>query len=120
MRRMFSVLTMATVAMTAAPAQAGGGTLDRDAIRKVARAHIDEIRHCYNEALLRKPELAGKLMVDFHIEADGAVSSSAIKESTLGDAKMETCVAGVVKAWKFPQPKGGSVQVSYPFEFEPG
>jgi TonB family protein len=120
MRRMFSVLTMATVMTAAVPAQAGGGTLDKDAIRKVVRAHIEEIRHCYNEGLLRKPELGGKLMVDFEIAASGAVSSSTIAESTLGDATVETCIAGAVKSWKFPQPQGGSVQVSYPFELQPG
>lgn len=120
MRRMFSALTIATVVTMAGPAQAGGGSLDREEIRKVVRAHIGEIRDCYNEGLSRDEKLAGKLMVDFQIAASGAVTSSKIGESTLGDAKMETCVAAAVKTWKFPQPTGGSVKVSYPFEFEPG
>lgn len=120
MRRMFSTLTMATVVMMASPAQAGGGTLDKTAIREVVRAHIQEIRHCYNEGLARNPDMAGSVTVAFEIASSGAVTSSAIKASTLGDAKVETCVAAAVKSWTFPQPSGGSVQVDYPIAFEPG
>lgn len=121
MRKLFSATMIATIVMTAAPARAGGGSLDRDLIRKVVRAHISEIRHCYNEGLARNPDLAGKLTVDFEITASGDVSKSEIQAgSTLADAKVEGCVAAAVKRWKFPRPDGGAVQVSYPIEFEPG
>jgi hypothetical protein len=39
----------------------------------------------------------------------------------LGDAELEACVAGVIRAIEFPRPDGGGViQVNYPFEFHPG
>jgi hypothetical protein len=117
---MFSIVMLAAVAMMAGPAQAGGGSVDKDQIRKVVRGHISEIRYCYNEGLSRKPELAGKLTVDFEIAASGEVSKSSVSGSTLNDAPVESCIAAAVKSWKFPQPTGGSVDVSYPFALEPG
>ncbi|WAS92423.1 AgmX/PglI C-terminal domain-containing protein [Nannocystis punicea] len=114
-------MLITTIVTAATPARAGGGSLDKDEIRKVVKAHIQEIRACYNEGLTRKPTMAGKLTVDFEIAGGGEVSSSEIQQgSTLADAKVESCVATTVQTWKFPAPSGGSVQVSYPFEFAPG
>ncbi len=119
MRAMFSALVI--VAATAAgPAWAGGGVLDKEAIRTVVRAHIGEIRECYNAGLERNPELGGKIVVGFEIAADGAVKRSEITESTVADAQVGACVAAAVKSWKFPAPQGGSVEVAYPFELAPG
>lgn len=111
---------LTAIVMTATPAAAGGGSLDKDLIRRVIRAHIPEIRVCYNEGLQRDPQMAGKLMVDFEISTSGEVSRSEIASSTVNDAKVEACVAAAVKRWLFPRPDGGSVEVSYPFELEPG
>lgn len=120
MRAMFSAAVIVATAALAGPAWAGGGVLDKEAIRTVVRAHIGEIRECYNEGLAKDPELAGKLVVGFEIAADGAVGRSEITKSTLADAQVEACVAAAVKAWKFPAPQGGAVEVAYPFAFEPG
>ena len=121
MRKMFSALMLTTIVTAAGPAHAGEGQLDKDLIRRVVRAHLPEVRTCYNEGLARKPELAGKLTVDFTIGIDGHVSASKIKAgSTLGDATVEACIESTVMKWLFPKPDGGWVVVSYPFEFEPG
>ncbi|WP_096330356.1 AgmX/PglI C-terminal domain-containing protein [Nannocystis exedens] len=114
-------MLLTAIVTAAAPAQAGGGSLDKDEIREVVKAHLQEIRACYNEGLARKPTLAGKLTVDFEIAPSGEVNSSEIQQgSTLADAKVEGCIASAVQSWKFPAPTGGSVQVSYPFELLPG
>jgi len=121
MRKMFSALMLTTIVTAAGPAQAGEGQLDKDLIRRVVRAHLPEIRTCYNEGLARKPELAGKLTVDFTVGPDGHVSGSEIQAgSTVGDATVEACIQSTVLKWLFPKPDGGSVAVSYPFELAPG
>lgn len=120
MRAMFSAVMIAVMATLPGPAQAGEGVLDKDLIRRVVRAHIDEVRYCYNAGLEKDPDLAGKIVVGFEIGADGAVQSSEITESTLPDAEVGTCVAAAVKKWVFPKPQGGSVAVAYPFVLEPG
>ncbi len=120
MRAMFSALMIVATAAAAGPAWAGGGVLDKDAIRTVVRAHIHEVRDCYNAGLEKDPDLAGKIVVGFEISATGAVQRSEITESTLADAQVGACVAAAVKTWAFPAPKGGAVDVAYPFAFEPG
>ena len=92
------------------------GALDRDIIRRVVRAHINEVRHCYNQGLSRDPNLQGRVAIKFVITATGKIGSSVTEESTVKDNAVNTCVAKAVKRWKFPKPRGGgNVLVSYPF-----
>jgi hypothetical protein len=96
------------------------GALDKDIIRRIVRAHINEIRTCYNEGLQKDPQLAGRVAIQFVIKLDGHVGSSVIAESNLADATVAQCIAGVVGTWQFPKPNGGNVIVTYPFNLEPG
>ncbi len=117
MTRTSAVFVAAALAMGATPARAGEGTIDKDAIRKVVRAHIGEVRTCYDEGLQRDPTLAGRLVVAFEITPQGATAGAKIAESTLADPQVGACIAAAVGRWAFPAPQGGSVSVSYPFVF---
>jgi TonB family protein len=95
------------------------GSLDKELIRKVIQMNIGQIRYCYESILNRYPKLGGRVMVKFVITATGSVASSNVASSTAGNADLETCVAGRVRTWKFPEPKGGGVVVvTYPFNFK--
>jgi len=95
------------------------GSLDKELIRKVIHMNRGQIRYCYESLLNRFPKLGGKVAVKFVITATGAVASSSVAQSTAGNADLETCVAGRVRTWKFPEPKGGGVVVvTYPFIFK--
>lgn len=97
------------------------GSLDKDIIRRVVRAHINEVRSCYNKALIKDPTLGGKVVVDFTIGSAGKVTASSVASTTLTDEDVGTCIAGAAKRWKFPSPTGGGVVVvKYPFSLEPG
>ena len=97
------------------------GALDRDIIRRIVRAHINEVRSCYNAGLTKNPNLEGRVAVNFVITGTGKVGSSVVQESTLKDSKVANCVAKAVKRWKFPKPRGGgNVIVTYPFNLSPG
>jgi len=92
------------------------GSLDRDIIRRIIRAHINEVRHCYNVGLNRDPALSGRLLINFTIDPQGKVPTAVVEETTLADARVGNCVAKAVRRWKFPKPSGGSpVHVKYPF-----
>ena len=127
---LLNVVMMTAIGMTATPAAAAGegldearveGSLDKDLIRRIVRAHIGEIRHCYNEGLQRDPKLAGKVIVEFTIAATGKVSHSEVATSTVPDDAVGTCIAAAAGRWLFPKPEGGApVQVTYPFVLEPG
>ena len=97
------------------------GKLDKDIIRRIVRAHINEVRYCYSKSLVKDPKLAGRVSIEFVIGAAGKVSSSTVQKNTLDDASVGKCIAKAVKRWKFPEPSdGGTVSVTYPFVLEPG
>lgn len=113
-------LIIVSAAGQARAGEAGEGTLDKTQIRAVVRAHITEIRGCYNEALARDPGAKGKVVLDFTIGTEGKVTRSAVESSDLADAQMTECLRVAVGGWSFPRPVGGALQVNYPFVFEPG
>ena len=98
------------------------GPLSEDIIRRIVRAHINEVRYCYNSALRGNPNNHGKLAVNFVIDASGKVpvATVASRDDTLSES-VGTCVAKAIKRWKFPKPTGGdNVVVEYPFIFQAG
>jgi hypothetical protein len=93
------------------------GGLEKEMVRRIIRRHINEVRFCYEQRAGAKPHLAGELIVRFAVGPSGAVMTSALGRSTLGDAPTETCVVEAVKRWEFPRPAGGGAVVWYPFLF---
>jgi len=95
------------------------GSLDKELIRKVIHSNRSQIRFCYESQLNRFPKLEGKVAVKFVISASGAVATSSVAQSSVSNAELEACVAGRVRTWVFPKPKGGGVVlVTYPFIFK--
>src|SRR5690606_5556264 len=92
------------------------GDIDRDLIRRIVRAHINEVRSCYNAGLTRNPNLDGRVTIQFSIVGNGKVASSVVQENTTKDKQVGDCIAKAVKRWQFPRVgKGGTALVSYPF-----
>jgi TonB family protein len=94
------------------------GPLGKDLVHRVLKAYRGQIRYCYESSLMRKPGLAGKVMLQFVVNAEGTVATSMISNSSLGDADVEACLAGRARTWSFPKAKGVS-KVSYPLVFKP-
>jgi TonB family protein len=96
------------------------GTLDKEIIRRTIRRHINEIKFCYEQELTKRPNLSGRIMVQFAIAGTGQVISSVLQSSTIGNAQVENCAVQAVRRWSFPQPQGGGlVMVTYPFVLAP-
>jgi hypothetical protein len=96
------------------------GNLDKDIVRRVVRQHLNEVRYCYEEALARKPTLAGRVVTQFTIGPTGKVIVSVLQSSTLGVPAVESCIVAATKRWLYPAPAGGGlVSVSYPFQLAP-
>lgn len=92
------------------------GPLDKDIVRRIVRAHLNELRFCYTKALVRNPKTSGKVTIGFTIDHEGSVVEAMPKSSTVGDDELVTCMAARVVRWKFPKPAGaGTVKVTYPF-----
>src|SRR5262249_32797167 len=60
------------------------GQLDKEIVRRVIRQHLNEVKYCYEQELVRTPTLAGRLLVGFTIAADGRVLA-AVTETAIGD-----------------------------------
>jgi len=95
----------------------GEGTLDRGEIQKVVNAHLYQIQGCYERQLAKDPSLSGKVFLDWVIGTSGGVSSVRIGRSTIRSVETVTCIQSAIQGWRFPQPQGGSVTVTYPFAF---
>lgn len=100
------------------PSVSGGLTAQE--IMAVIRAHLNEIRHCYEQLLQRSPSASGKISVNFVVGLSGNVTRVSVAEATLNDSVMRGCVTGRIQRWNFPKPRGGQpVDVNYPFVFNP-
>jgi len=95
------------------------GGLDKDVIADVIKRNLGQIRYCYERQLSSNPELYGKVLVKFTIDAGGIVGESRVDASTLKSQMVEGCILRRMASWKFPNPKGGTlVHVAYPFLFK--
>ena len=97
------------------------GSLDREIVRRIiVRWHLDDVKSCYVKVLTKMPELKGRIAVQFTVSVTGAVSSSELVSSTLGNARVEKCVVNVVRGWEFPRTMGGGTTlVTVAFDFSP-
>lgn len=94
------------------------GGMDKEAIRRVIREHIREIRSCYERELQRSPDLYGKLVLEWDIEEGGRVSRCVVKSNALNNDAVANCIASRLKTWKFPDPPKDQIgRVSFPFVF---
>ena len=92
------------------------GALDGVIIRRIIRRHMNEVKYCYQKEL-QNPSLHGRAVVRFVINAEGQVTRSNIKSSTLAHRKVEECLKHATRRWLFPRPRAGVVTVQAPFVF---
>jgi FHA domain len=96
------------------------GSLDKEIIRRIIRRHINEVKYCYEQELMKKPDLGGRILVQFTISGGGQVLSSVLQSSTMSNTRVEMCTVQAVRRWEFPKPLGGGIViVSYPFVLTP-
>lgn len=93
--------------------------MDKFIIEAIVGSHIREIHRCYTKRLARNSGLNGVVTIGFTISAAGRVTSSAVRSSTVANARVGRCIARAVKRWKFPKPEG-TAQVVSSFTLEPG
>lgn len=94
------------------------GTIDREAVRRVIRSILHQIKSCYERELRVNSSLEGKVIIQFEIVDQGRVRSAKTKSSTMHDATVESCVAQRIREARFPDPPTGTIAVvDYPFVF---
>lgn len=91
------------------------GFLSKEQIDRVVRANQAAIKYCFEAEMQHQPKLEGAVHMNWRIDLQGKVSSVRVAKSTLGNARVEGCMARQIKRWTFPKPDGGEVDVTYPF-----
>lgn len=103
---------------------AGGGdtdgSLSKEQVYKVVKAHEAGVKYCYEKELQHKASLAGNVDVFWVIQPDGTVSKASIKSSAMNDAAVEGCIVRQVKQWQFPKAPGQTIVGRFPFVFKGG
>lgn len=110
---------------TSVNVQSGGseesfvGTIDREAIRRVIRARIGEVKSCYERVLNTLPKgqkLEGKVVIKWEIAARGQARNAKVKSTTLNNATVESCIVTRLQSWVFPEPPPNTIaDIEYPF-----
>ncbi len=94
------------------------GSLSKEEIGRVIRRNLARFKYCYEKQLNANPNLSGKISVYFTIAPTGAVAQASVRETSMNDQNVESCVLTVMRSLKFPKPRGGGiVVVTYPFVF---
>jgi predicted nucleic acid-binding Zn-ribbon protein len=96
-----------------------GGKIDTKDVLAVFSTHEAELKKCYERALKRDPNLAGKVVLEVVIEPSGRASSTQAVGRTMADDVMFECMERQAQGWRYPQPEGGSATVRKPFRFSP-
>lgn len=98
----------------------GEGEISKDQVEKALERALSRFQYCYEKSLLSQPNLAGTLVMEWVISANGKAQSVKVVRSELNQASLHLCVAKEIGQVDFPKPKGGSVTIQYPFAFSSG
>jgi hypothetical protein len=84
------------------------------------RARAASLRACYETQLMNKPDLAGKLTVQWTITGEGGVSGQKLVGDTLSNTSVSDCVLRAISHVRFAKPEAGICVIQWPFVFNPG
>ena len=62
-----------------------------------------------------KPDLHGRIAIQFTIGVNGKVIAAKVALSTLANPDVEKQIVATIMRWEFPRPTGGEVVITYPF-----
>lgn len=93
------------------------GQLDAPLCEKVLREAAPAVKKCYEEASSRLFYLGGRLEAKLIVGAGGEPRSIALTTSTVGSYEVERCILTALGKLRFPPPKGGDGEMTYPVEF---
>jgi len=90
-----------------------------DEIERVFQQNKGGIFNLYNRALRKNPSLAGQVVVELRIGADGSVLAAKILSSELGDESLERKLLLKIKKFRFKKSNVAEITVTYPIDFLP-
>lgn len=98
---------------------AGSGTLSESEVRGVLGRFARRVERCYERVLASNPSAAGRVEIQFRVNASGETEDARLPSNELGDS-FGNCILTEVRRLRFSAPAGGSVTVSQRYILEPG
>lgn len=92
---------------------------DTESVIEAYRAQKESVKNCYYIALEKNPSLQGELTLAWVVDGKGTLKKSWIKDSSLGNADMETCILDHLKTVTFPRTQSlAQITVEYTLTFQ--
>jgi hypothetical protein len=95
------------------------GELDPKLVETTIRKYRYELQSCFEKALKRDKFTRGAMEWRWRIDSTGRLDDLHLVKTSIEDNEMSRCVRQKMARWRFPRPKRGSIEVTYPFEFNP-
>lgn len=95
------------------------GEIDPSLVERFITENKYQLQLCYELALRRNESASGIMEWRWRIDSRGSISDIALISTSIKDPRMAQCIRQKIGTWRFPRPRRGSVEVSYPFEFAP-
>jgi len=95
------------------------GEIDPSLVESAIQKYRYELQACFEGALKRDKFTRGAMEWRWRIDSTGRLDALELVKSNINDPNMARCVRQKMNAWKFPKPRRGSVEITYPFEFSP-
>lgn len=90
-----------------------------DELSRVINSHNDAIEYCFKRESKLNPNLKGDVLVEFIVGFNGRVKSVRVTRSSLRNKKIESCISGRIRGWRFKpiDKKEGDVTVRQKYIF---
>ena len=95
------------------------GEIEPNLIESYIKQNRYQLQLCYELALRRNEAASGIMEWRWRIDSRGLISEISLVASAIKDQGMIQCIQRKIATWRFPRPRFGSVEVSYPFDFIP-
>ena len=81
----------------------GSKTANRSSeeLSRVINSHNDAVEYCYKREAKLNPNLKGDIIVEFVVGYNGRVKNVRITKSSLRNKKVESCMTGRIRGWRF-------------------
>jgi hypothetical protein len=113
-------LSCASVSRTSALKNQNDDCRSMSHVTQITQKYSAGMNALYNERLKTNPDVKGRIVVVFYVQASGLITQPPIIESSsLGDTVLENQFIGYIKTWDYGacDSRKKTMQIIYPFDF---
>jgi hypothetical protein len=92
----------------------GEGELSHELMHAPIEAALPAIETCYRAAFDYAPGLWGRIVIRFHVTADGKLAGAFEGGSRFPDKRVRQCILRAVRSLRFTAPQGGDIRFLVP------